>query len=313
MKKDISEKRLEAYNDVFADIYNALVFDGQEILSEETLTAMPTEAVTSRLDGGLRQGNRDIRKMDQYSGRYRLICGLENQTGQDNTMPERVMGYDYAAYEEQIRLLMAENKRDERPAYTKRIHDSQKLAPVITCVLYFGEEEWKGPLCLHDMLAFPPDIEEKIRPYVSDYPMHVIQVSRLTKEERERLKSDFRLVAEYLARKNGMGEFLETAEAKSWTIRHPAELMEVLYHLTNDKRLGDTAQWVKEMEKTEREAVKMGTCSFVDYFEEKGIEKGEKRINALCQRLISENRYEDLRRSVNDREFQKELLKAYGL
>lgn len=36
--KDIAEKMLESYNDVFADIVNGLVFDGEQIIKEDELT-----------------------------------------------------------------------------------------------------------------------------------------------------------------------------------------------------------------------------------------------------------------------------------
>ena len=34
MQKDIKEKRLEEHNDVFADIFNNLLFDGKAILKK---------------------------------------------------------------------------------------------------------------------------------------------------------------------------------------------------------------------------------------------------------------------------------------
>ena len=36
-EKDIAEKTLEAYNDVFADIINVLLFDGKQHIREEEL------------------------------------------------------------------------------------------------------------------------------------------------------------------------------------------------------------------------------------------------------------------------------------
>lgn len=105
MQKDITEKRLEECNDVFADINNGLVFEGKHILNPDQLVPLPTEAFTRNDDGSIRQGNRDICKADQKNGRYRLICCAENQTGVDNTMPQRLMGYDYASYEEQIKAI----------------------------------------------------------------------------------------------------------------------------------------------------------------------------------------------------------------
>ncbi len=37
-EKDIAEKTLEAYNDVFADIINVLLFDGRLLVKEDELT-----------------------------------------------------------------------------------------------------------------------------------------------------------------------------------------------------------------------------------------------------------------------------------
>lgn len=94
MKKDTAEKRLEEYNDVFADIFDNILFDGNPVLDASRLTALPTESYMRKTDGALRQGNRDICKAQGENGCFCLICGIENQSGIDNTMPERVMGYD---------------------------------------------------------------------------------------------------------------------------------------------------------------------------------------------------------------------------
>ncbi|MBP3927412.1 MAG: hypothetical protein J6D13_09615, partial [Clostridium sp.] len=87
----------------------------------------------------------------------------------------RVMGYEYASYEEQIKERMAKNKAEKKPAVIARLHEYQKLAPVITTVVNWSGEEWRGPRSLHDMLEFPPEIEEEIRPLVADYPIHLLE------------------------------------------------------------------------------------------------------------------------------------------
>jgi len=78
MSKDITEKRLEAYNDVFADIYNNLLFGGKTILQEQELEDKQTEGYVEREDGRVHENRRDIQKMDRQQNVYRLICGLEN-------------------------------------------------------------------------------------------------------------------------------------------------------------------------------------------------------------------------------------------
>ena len=78
-QKDISEKLLEAYDDVFADIVNVLLFDGREILkADELVDQAPRSAY--KVDGKLREIERDVAKR-WCRQNIRIACvGLENQT-----------------------------------------------------------------------------------------------------------------------------------------------------------------------------------------------------------------------------------------
>ena len=272
MGKDIAQKKLEDYNDVFADIFNNLVFDGDKVLDEAGLTSLPTEAYSKKVDGRLRQGNRDIRKADHRNQQYRLLYGLENQEKVENTMPERTMGYDYATYEEQIRQIVEMNQKAENPAYTKRIHDDQKLAPVVTAVLYFGKD-WTGPKRLHDMLKFPDDLRERLEKLVPDYHMNLIEVKKLPEDVRKRLTSDFRLIAEYVACRDQPQKLDELLADDSIVIKHPEEFFDMLGEITSDRRFVE----VKEMltQKEREEGVTM--CEGLDRIENRGIMIGEKR------------------------------------
>lgn len=44
-----------------------------------------------------------------------------------------------------------------------------------------------------------------------------------------------------------------------------------------------------------------------------GIEQGESRLSDLLSRLLDSGRYEDVERTVRDKEYRKELMKKYGL
>ena len=60
-EKDIAEKTLEAYNDVFSDIVNVLLFDGKRVVLEEDLTdASPVSQY--KADDKLHQQERDVAK-----------------------------------------------------------------------------------------------------------------------------------------------------------------------------------------------------------------------------------------------------------
>lgn len=284
MNKDITDKRLEEYNDVFADIFNNILFSGQEVLEEGELISLPTESFTRKSDGKLRQGNRDVCKADKSRKFYRLICGIENQQGKENTMPVRALGYDYASYEEQIQEIMEENKKQNRPAYTKRIHGDQKLAPVVTAVLHFGSEDWTSPLSLHDMLEFPEGEEELIKPLVPDYRINLIQMKKLPVEIRERLTSDFRMIAEYVACRNQPKKLDQFLSDNKYKIKHPEAFLDMLSEVSSDTRYRKAKELLTEKER--KEGVTM--CEGLDRLENRGVEKGikqgtERGIYAMIQ------------------------------
>ncbi|MBQ8912494.1 MAG: Rpn family recombination-promoting nuclease/putative transposase, partial [Lachnospiraceae bacterium] len=145
-EKDIAEKLLEDYNDVFADIVNVLLFDGQERVNPESLTNTKDKSQYKADDSTLHEQERDVSKF-WSEGKIRIaLYGLENQTDVDNDMPFRVIGYDGAAYKSET--------LDE---------ELKERYPVVTLVLYFGEKRWKR-FSLYDCL----DIPEYLKPYVSD-------------------------------------------------------------------------------------------------------------------------------------------------
>ena len=44
-QKDLTQKDLECYTDVFADVINALMYDGEKVLQDENLQPAPTETI----------------------------------------------------------------------------------------------------------------------------------------------------------------------------------------------------------------------------------------------------------------------------
>lgn len=114
-KPDQHEKRLEEYNDVFADIYNTLVFKS-EVLDENKLMAGPTESINDLDTDDLLEQRRDVYKhYGELEPVSKLYCskesnvhlklanfGIENQTTIDALMPLRTMSYDLGSYRQQI-------------------------------------------------------------------------------------------------------------------------------------------------------------------------------------------------------------------
>ena len=101
-EKDIAEKTFIECNDVFADIFNVLVFEGETIVAEESLTEQTVAGRYKAENGKLHEQERDVFKRWKTHGFSLVLAGIENQTTPDKDMPFRVIGYDGAAYRSQL-------------------------------------------------------------------------------------------------------------------------------------------------------------------------------------------------------------------
>ena len=90
--KDLSQKALLEYPDVFADIYNTLIFNGREILKPDELKQITTEYISNPDHKGWKQLFRDVVMENTTTGVRYMILGIENQATPDSTMPHRGMG-----------------------------------------------------------------------------------------------------------------------------------------------------------------------------------------------------------------------------
>ena len=241
-QKDRAEKYLENYNDVFADLFNVLLFK-KKWIREEKLRSLDTESLYKAADGSLGLQRRDILK-EYGSGRFLVASlGIENQSTIDSDMPARVMGYDYAAYRDQI------NK-------------SKKRVPVITIILNFSRTEWKKPLSLKDMFHLSEDLD----PFVQDYKIHVFNIAFLPKEVRNQFTSDFKIVADYFAERDNPDYQPDTQ-----AIKHVEAVLEMFRVFTDDMRYDMIKSDVIEKR---RKGGEVTMCTFVDRMVNLGIEQG---------------------------------------
>ncbi len=216
-EKDIAEKLLEDYNDVFADIVNVLLFDGQERVNPESLTNTKDKSQYKADDSVLHEQERDVSKF-WSEGKIRIaLYELENQTDVDNDMPFRVIGYDGAAYKSET--------LDE---------ELKERYPVVTLVLYFGEKRWKR-FSLYDCLG---DIPEYLKPYVSDYKINVFEIAYLTDEQVKKFKSDFKFVADYFVQMRKNKNYIAPREV----VKHVDEVLKLMQALTKDTQWGDSIE-----------------------------------------------------------------------
>lgn len=62
-QKDLSERRLFEFNDVFADAVNGLLFSGEEVVKEEELEDIPSKSNLRKANGKLTYQERDVSKL----------------------------------------------------------------------------------------------------------------------------------------------------------------------------------------------------------------------------------------------------------
>ena len=244
-EKDITQKALEMYNDVFADIINVLLFNGENVVTEDSLTDVLQESIL-KIDGRIRAQYRDIAKY-WYNSKIKLsMFGLENQTKPEKLMPLRIFGYDGAEYVKQA----------------KKENSKEVIYPVITLVLYFGyNSRWNHPKSLFEML----EIDEMIKPYVNDFKMNLFEIAYLDREKIDMFKSDFWILADYLYQMRVNKDYV----AGDTVIEHVDELLMLMSAMTKDYRFEETINEVKG-----KEHVTM--CEVLDRVEARGREEGIK-------------------------------------
>ena len=169
------------------------------------------------------------------------IRGLATPKGRPSAY--RVLGYEGADYHSQLSA-------------------KGGLYPVVTLVLYFGDDPWTAPRSLYERVQVPGEL----RPFVSDHRINVFEISFLTDEQTERFTSDFRIVADYFVQMRRNRDYVPSHRV----IKHVDAVLKLLSALTRDNRFEEAQNQFRE-----EESVTM--LSVLDKVEARGIQLGEAR------------------------------------
>lgn len=293
-ERDITEKILADYNDVFADIINVLLFKGEQVVSPDDLEPASTKS-QYKADGKIHELERDVSKVLKSGNTTISMIGLENQTKPDKFMPVRVFGYDGQSYRSQ---LLTKNRT--------------RLYPSITLVLYFGFEHWNYSRRMSDLM----DVPEDFRAFISDYEMkNLFEIAFLTPEQVKLFRSDFRYVADYLVQKRMTDSYIPSLDV----LQHVDETLKLMTVLTGDIRFEEAAS-----ELPSKGGVSM--CEILDRVENRGIEKGlsqgivqgksigEERLCSLINAMAADHFGTDaLVRISTDSEYRRKMYRKYGI
>lgn len=180
VKNDTISKNFWRDNEHFADLFNAVLFGGEQIVEPDNLEEMDTDisGVIMADDYKISLGRfRDIVKKD-YNGVELVVLGLELQEHIHYGMPLRTMIYDSLGYLKEFDGVRRWNKNNGVKAvnadeFLSGIKKEDRFHPIINIILYYGEKEWDGPVSLMEMMA---DMPERFKQLFADYSINLVQI-----------------------------------------------------------------------------------------------------------------------------------------
>ena len=205
---DTEGKKYLSNNLFFADAFNYLMYDGEEIIKADELKELDTTELTIPYGNNARvpvQKYRDLLKlwnamMDDNA--IYVILGAELQDKVHYGMPVKDGLYDMLGYSKQISEIKRSYKRKDSEKdndegelvikddelriklaseeFLSGLRKGDKLMPIITAVIYLGETPWDGPRSLYEMLKVP---DERMYRFISDYKLNLISPADMDDNE----------------------------------------------------------------------------------------------------------------------------------
>ena len=283
----------------FADLFNAVVFDGEQVIKPEELEELNSESgivIASTIDeDGTEEKNKVYHRTEQryrdlvmrWKGEAELaVLALENQDKIHYAMPVRGMLYDALSYADQMRqvweqLTESERKNVDENEFFSRFRKQDRLCPVITIVFYYGEEPWDGATDLYELF----EVKDKqlihiLQKYVSNYRMNLIEVNN--DEDVTKFKSDLQIIFSMLKYRKDKRKLLE------YTKEHKEGLDELDYEsLQAMAVLLKTPQLLAKV--NEKEGAEGNMCQALEEYYQDGVQEGiEKGIAQGIQQGIEQ-------------------------
>lgn len=277
-KADVILKDFWRQNERFADLFNAVIFRGKQVIKPEDLTERDTDMSGIIQFKGYQETlerTRDVVKKMAYGVEF-AVLGIESQQKIHYAMPLRTMLYDSLGYlkeyQEITRIRKAERGKMTEDEFLSKMRKEDRLHPIISIVLYYSEKSWDGPMCLKDMIVEMPEEMERI---FSDYKMNLVQIreSEQYTFHNEEVRAVFEISREIF---NGN---LDKINEKYRNRDLTPELITVIGKITDSAELvrqgkiEEVANMCTALEKWEKENIERGTKRGIEIGTNKGIAK----------------------------------------
>ncbi len=259
---DTLSKGYMSQNDIFADAFNYLIYDGQQVIKPEQLSPLDTTELAAPYGAGgeaepvqkLRDVLKYVTAMTDDSTAY-LVLGIENQQNVHLAMPVRNMLYDALEYSRQVSEAASRHRQNKehgsREEFLSGFHRGDRLIPVITLVVYFSSDKWDGPRRLFDMMEIKDD---KIRALTNDYKIHLLAPAEMSDDEFDKLRSELGRIMKYIqcsTDKNRLSQLVEADERYTHISKAGALLLNECtkseIHIDDSKEDVDMCQAIKDI------------------------------------------------------------------
>ena len=255
-KVDIATKQYMSHRDVIADVFNFYIYDGRQVIKPEKLQKIDTAEVALPYGNDAEIAVQKLRDnimlwtmaMDDKAA-Y-AVLGIENQDKIHYEIAVKNMLYDALQYAKQVE----EAKRSYRNGLNKKriklnseeflsgLKKADRLMPVITLVVYFGDKDWDGAKSIHEMLSVDDD---ELLSYVPNYKINLIEPAKISDEDYDKFKTDVGSVLQFI--KHQSDEDGSWIKGKTRFKHVEKEAVELINLITGSKITGEEKEEVVDM------------------------------------------------------------------
>ncbi|MBS4930697.1 MAG: hypothetical protein KH020_05110 [Clostridiales bacterium] len=298
-KADIIFKDFWRENERFADLFNTVVFKGKEVIRPEMLQEMDTDVsgvIEFKQYKETIARTRDVVKKSAYGIEF-VVLGIESQKSIHYAMPLRTMIYDALGYLKEYQDITRKRKKEKKETqeeFLSNMRKEDRLHPIITIVIYYGETLWDGPFSLGDMMIEMP---QEIKDIFIDYRMNLLQVRDSSQYifQNEDVQTVFEISREIFEEQfDKIKEQYRNRDIKS-------ELLTVIGKITDSKAI------IKQGLES-KEGVNM--CKALENLENQGKQKGIEEGKLEAAKIMIENGM-DLEFVAEKLNLKKELVENF--
>ena len=316
-KTDITHKSFFEKAEWFADLMNAAFFGGEEILDAKEL--LPEDAAIQKADEEVTvERLRDVVKKQTKDGKTYAVYVLENQSTVDYGMIIRIMMEESIAYDRQIKEIRRKNRTKNSSAYSNDefvcgLRHNNRLAPVFTLVLYWGDTEWNAATSLRDMVDISTDdatLQERLLDLIPNYQIKIFDLNKV--KDFSCFKTTLRTVFEFYSHRKS------TEELKAYLSTHESEVRGLdkesrflLTTIIKEKRLKtQLLKKVRQGKEKEDDDMCEAIQGMIDEGKAEGKAEGQNRMLLLLA-CMGKNNELHLVSKLQDVEFLEQMYAKY--